>query len=149
LRAKANLIWELVYPQSGDAIDEIFYSSQSPFFYEFAEIINLVTPNRIVVFADDPDDLFGTTGAWKEPVMVGDTGAYDATHPGAPDNGNYTEVIGVKLDATITLQGDANNRASAILSRLRAEALSSYLIAPHDCRVELYDKIRIVDTRGV
>jgi len=194
LRAKANLIWELVFPESGNTVDETYFSASlftagnfsigidyvihtigttdftligavsntvglkftatgagsgtgtatAYHFIEYAEQLNLVTPNRIVVFANNPNKL----EAWPEPVMVADTGAYDATHPGQPDLGNYTEVIDFTLDGTITTQGDANLRAEAIQTRAKAETMACYLIVPHDCRVELYDRVEVDDQRG-
>ncbi len=135
LRPKANLIWEIVFPQDGDSIDETFYSDQAPVFIEYAEALNLLVPNRIVVFAGNPDNLED----WPEPVIVGDTGAY---------SGNYDEVLEMHLAATIITQNDAALRASAILTRYASETLSGYLIVYHDARVELYDKVEIQDQRG-
>lgn len=135
LRPKANLIWEIVYPQDSDEADETYYSDQAHYFYEYAETLNLVIPNRIVVFAGNPENLI----PWPTPVIVGDTGAY---------SGNYVEVLEPHLAATIISQVDANNRAAAIKTRYRAEQLAGYLIIPHDARVELYDKAVVDDVRG-
>jgi hypothetical protein len=139
LRAKANLVWEIVYPQSTDVAVATFYSSQAPYFLEFMSSQNILIPNRIVVFANDPLDEYGTTGVWPQPVMVGDTGEY---------TGNYTEIIEAVPMRMITVQEDADKIAAAILARYKAEQLSGYLVVYHDCRLELYDKIDVVDTRG-
>jgi len=148
LRAKANRIWEIVYPQSSDPVDRTFYSDQAPYFYEFAETINLITPNRVIVIANDPNDKYRTLGAWPQPIMIGDTGAYNATHPGQPDGGHYDEVLEAELAPTITIQEDADNRAEARLVRKKSESRAGYLITSHDCSIELYDKVEVEDQRG-
>ena len=138
LRAKANLIWELVFPQTSDSVDETYNSDSAHYFLSYVEKINEVIPNRIIIFANDPNGLYEATGVWPEPIMVGDSGAY---------TGNYVEVIEAHLAATIISQADADNRANAINTRYRAELLGGYLIVYHDARVELYDRVRINDRR--
>ncbi len=135
LRPKANLVWDVVYPADSDAVNETYYSNQAHFFTEYAEKLNLVIPNRIVVFAGNPEGL----SEWPEPVIVGDTGVY---------TGNYVEVLESHIAFTIITQVDADNRAAAIQTRYNAEQLSGYLIVSHDARVELYDKVAMYDTRG-
>ena len=142
LRPRANLVWQVVYPQTSDAADATYYSRSTDalsnnemVFKSYAEALNLVIPNRYVVFCNNPDDL----EEWPEPVMVGDSGAY---------SGNYDEVLDFQVDGTIILQGDANKRAAALLTRRKAEGLAGYLIIPHDARVEMYDKVEVNDQRG-
>ena len=135
LRPKANLTWEVVFPQTSDSVDETYYSDQTPFFLEYAEMLNLLIPNRIVVFAGNPDNL----DEWPEPVIIGDTGAY---------SGNYDEVLECHLASTIITTTDAQNRADAIKARYQAETLAGYLIVYHDARVELYDRVAVYDSRG-
>lgn len=136
LRAKANNIFEIVYPTEADAFDEEFYSYQTPYFKEYAETLNLSIPNRIVVFAcnREPDQQV----PWPLPIFIGDTGAY---------SGNYTEVMDFQLDPTLKSLSEVAARASAILTKIQAESLAGYLIAPQDCRTELFDKIKITDAR--
>ncbi len=136
LRQKANTTWEIVFPQDTDTVDETYYSASAdghPFF-EYLEKINEVLPNRIVVFANNTDD----NPDWPN-VIVGDTGAY---------TGNYVEVLEPHLAPMITGQVDANNRAEAILVRLKAEGLAGRVVIPHDCRVEPYDRVAAYDERG-
>ena len=136
LRSKAGLIWEVIYPRIGDSVDEVFYSNELPYFIEYAEKLSLVIPNRIVVFANNPDEL----AVWPTPVIVGDTGAY---------TGNYTEILEPILAPTIITQANATARATAVLARYTAEEQSGYLIVSHDCRMEIYDKVLILDRRGL
>ena len=136
LRPKANLIWEVVYPQTTDLVNETYYSGQSPFFTKYGESMALVIPNRPVVFAGNPK---GET-PWPTPVIIGDTGAY---------TGNYVQVMEPEVAPAITTQTDADNRASVLLTRHESEnRLSGSLIAYHDSRVELYDKVNVIDSRG-
>lgn len=133
LRQKADTTWELVYPQTSDSMDKTYYSDKAHYFYEYMEKINEVVPNRIVVYCNQDAD-----GGWTG-VITGDTGAY---------SGNYVEVLEPYVVGSITSQGDANNRAAAILTRIKAEGLAGRLVAPHDCSVELYDKVEVRDRRG-
>ncbi|KKN74190.1 hypothetical protein LCGC14_0392760 [marine sediment metagenome] len=134
-RLRANNVWTIVYPQTSDSVNQTFYSDQEHYFLEYMEKYNEVVPNRIVVYANNPELL----DPWPEPVMTGDTGAY---------SGNYTEVLQPYVVASITVQADASNRAAAIKTRLDSESLAGRLIVPHDCGMELYDKVSVVDTRG-
>lgn len=135
LRPKANRVWEFVYPQSSDTVNETYYSGQTPYFYEYAETLNLLIPNKIVVFAGNPDNL----PVWPIPVIVGETADY---------TGNYVQVMEPHLAPSLTTLSDANNRADSILTRYKAEQLGGYLIVPHDARVELYDRVEANDQRG-
>ena len=136
LRAKANLTWDILYPQEDDSVDETYYSNQSPYFLRYAESLSLVVPNRVVVFAGNPLNEI----PWPEPVIVGDTGAY---------SGSYVEVLEPKFAPSIESQPYAEDLANAILTRYNSERLSGYLLIHHDARVELYDKPRIEDLRDV
>uniref|UniRef100_A0A6M3IH95 Uncharacterized protein n=1 Tax=viral metagenome TaxID=1070528 RepID=A0A6M3IH95_9ZZZZ len=142
LRPKANTTFELVYPQSTDPVDETYNSDSAYYFYSYAEKLNLLIPNRIVTFCNDPDDNYTKNGVWGDgTVMIGDSSR------GVPYSGNYVEVLEAELAATITSQIDADNRADALLIRYQAEDLAGYLIIPHDARLELYDKVEVNDNR--
>ena len=136
LRAKAGKVFEVVYPQTSDAPNETYYSNQAHYFIKYTEKKNVDIPNRVVVFCNNPDNLV----PWPTPVMTGDTGAY---------SGQYVEVMESFVDRSITVQGDANLRAAAILTKVKSEQLAGVLIVPHDARVELYDKVKVMDVRGL
>jgi len=136
IRQTEGTTWELVYPQTSDAANQTYYSSSAdghPFF-EYMERISEVIPNRIVVFGNNP------TGDedWPD-LLYGDTGAPTT---------NYGEVMQYYLAPTLTSQDDLDLRASAILQRYKAEGLAGRLIVPHDCSVELYDRVQVKDGRG-
>lgn len=136
LRQKAATTWEIVFPQVGEVPDETYYSHSADGhpFYEYMEKITEVVPNRYVVYGNNPTDDVD----WPN-ILTGDSGSYI---------GNYNEVIEHIIEPTITAQSDLDNRADALLVRAKAEALSGRAVVPHDNRVELYDFVRIVDSRG-
>lgn len=135
LRAKAGKTFQIVYPQAGDNVDESYYSDQAYYFYEYTEVMNLLVPNRINVFCNyepTPENLI-TGDAVDEAAIA----AYEGR-----------EILQCQLAADIDNQTDADNRASAIMTRLKAEQLAGRLLIPHDCRVELYDRVAVYDRRG-
>ena len=139
LRAKASKTWDVVYPQTSDSVDETYYSYQAHWFTEYVEKTILLIPNSIVVLCNqDPN------GEW-------DTASYPLVTGTASDAGQitkYTEIVQPFIAGSITGQSDADNRAAAILTKLKSEILGGKLVVPHDARVELYDKVEIVDSRG-
>jgi len=122
LRAKAGLVFQVVYPHEDDAVNEAYYSYKPHWFFEYAEQYNVSVPNHIIVFCNQQED-----GWVAESVITGE--AQDDTQIS-----KYMEVIGLETAPTITNQTDADNRAAAILTKQRAEILSGRLVVPHDCR---------------
>lgn len=142
IRIKSNVGFdypelEIVYPMEGDSADEKFYSYKAPYFIEYNEKVNLLIPNTINVLCNQNED-----GSWSpETIIIG-----YASEPA--EAAKYTEVSDLFIDGTIDNASDANLRASAILTRVQAEQLAGRLVIPHDARIELYDKVRILDRRG-
>lgn len=135
LRSKQSLEFEVKYPQSSDSIDITYYSAQNPYFYEYLERRNAQVPNHIILFANE-----GADGQWTDIITA------DATVQDEIDD--YDDIIRLVVAGEITNQTDADNRAAALLARGSAEVLAGRMYAPHDCRIELYDRIEIIDTRG-
>ena len=135
LRLNISLEFEVRYPQSGDSVNLNYYSDQAFYFYEYMERKNVQVPNSVAVYANQSAD-----GSWGDVITGTAVETTDGTNI-------YDEVLYYELAAELTTQADADNRADAILARMRAELLAGRLIAPHDCRVELYDKIKIWDNR--
>jgi hypothetical protein len=133
LRARPGMVFDVIFPRAVDPVDAVFDTSH---FYEFNQKQNEVVPNAIYIFANYTDGSYGS--------MI--TGyAYD-TEAVARNGG--AEIKGLYSAPTVTTQLDADNRAAAILTRIKAESLSVGLVIPHDCRIELYDNIQMTDTRG-
>lgn len=135
LRAKAGTTFQVIYPQTSDTVNETYYSDQAHYFMEYTEKVNLLIPNSIAVMCNS-----GVDGLWSS-IITGT--AEDAT-----EIAKYAEILQLFLAASITDQDDANARAAAILTRIKAETLAGRLVVPHDARVELYDKVSVVDVRG-
>jgi hypothetical protein len=129
----------IVYPQTDDATDLTVYSYQLPQFYEFHERKNELLPNTVWVFCNDTE--MTDYGSWPN-LKTGTASDDDAVT-------RYGEIeIKEHYQApTILTQVDADNRAEAILARIKSEESSQYMVMPHDCRIELYDKLALVDTR--
>ncbi|PKH45366.1 hypothetical protein KKB3_01154 [Dehalococcoides mccartyi] len=60
----------------------------------------------------------------------------------------FTEINRHYRVASILNQTDANARAAAILTRWQAELQPAFMVIPHDCALELYDKVGVYDARG-
>jgi len=134
LRPKADMKMEVRFPQSSDDVDEHYHSDSTHYFYEYREVNKVVIPNHIVVYGNasgDPDD-------WD--VIMAESRDEESI-------GLYKEVTRHHIAEDISTQTDADNRASAIMTRLIFEKLSGKLTIPHDCRVELYDRVNIYDSR--
>lgn len=135
LKALDDLEWEIKYPAEDDLADLTFYSGQAPYFYEYIERRNLLIPNHFLVYGNEGED--GLWASW----IVGESLDQDEIDA-------YADVIRVILSGSLTVQGDVNNRAWALKARARFEQLAGRMVAPNDSRLELYDNIAIVDTRG-
>ena len=138
-RTKPNTTWEIVYPQLTDDPDEVYYSYKVPQFKSYVDKTILLIPNSIVVLCNqDPNGLWNTE---SYPIIFGTASDTDQI-------AKYEEVVQVFIAGNIRTQADADARAAAILTRLKSEILAGKLVIPHDCRVELHDKVEIIDTRS-
>ena len=134
LKPLDDLKWEIKYPQEDDSDQLAFNSSKVPYFYEYMERVNVLVPNHFLVYGNEGED-----GLWID-YIVGE--AEDADEVAA-----YADIIRVVLSGSLTSQGDVNNRASALLARAKFEQMAGRMYAPNSGSLELYDKIRIADSR--
>lgn len=137
LKALDDLEWEIKYPQSSDAVDLTFYSYQVPYFYEYLERENVLIPNHFLVYGNEGDD-----GLWADYKVSESPNGVDQTEIDA-----YDEIYKIILSGSLTTQAQVDSRAVALLARAKFEAMAGRMYAPHDARVELYDKIAIEDAR--
>ena len=142
LRPKTNLAFEIRFPQESDTVQE-HYSYNSPhYFHQYMEKINEVIPNHIVVFYNQDED-GGWTNVQQAEAFDDDSIVRCKTLAPTTDG----KITRYHIAADLTSATDANNRASAILTREKFEELAGQLVVPHDCRVELYDRVGIYDER--
>lgn len=139
LKALDDLEFEIKYPQSSDAVDLTFYSDQAPYFHEYVERDNVLVPNHFLVYGNEGDD-----GLWLNYISSASPYGVDAAEIAA-----YDEIYRIVLAGALTSQSDVNGRAASLLARAKFEAMAGRMYAPHDARLELYDRIEIYDSRGV
>jgi hypothetical protein len=141
LRSKTGLAFKVVYPQTTDTVKETYYSNQQYIFKEYLERKKLLIPNHIKV-------LWGGYGIpeWSGWLWVSGNNPGEASD--ATEIAKYKDITAIELASELLTVGEANTRASTILTRTKAELFSGRLIIRHDCSVELYDRIAIYDTRG-
>ena len=142
LRARAGLDFQVRYPLAS-ADDELniygdtvlnYYSDQEFVFYVYDEKSSVLVPNHIIVHGNQDSD----TGDWDD-VITGE----------AEDVGtNEQRVTEIHKAGGLKSQSAIDNLASAILHRYKAQQISGRLVIPHDCRLELQDRILITNTRG-
>ena len=105
-----------------------------------------MTPNHIEVWGDsDGDGVPDVMGEWF------DTDHY-STWPGDPTpayDGNFMPATETRADVGLTTIAECEVQAKALGKQLKAHQLAQRLIIPMDARVELYDRVSILDVRGV
>jgi len=138
LKALDDLEFEIKYPQSGDSVDLTFYSGQAHYFYEYLERANVLVPNHFLVYGNQ-----GVDGLWLDYLVSASPNGVDADEIAV-----YDEIYRIILAGSLTTQAQVNSRAAALLARAKFEQMAGRMYAPHDARVELYDRVQIHDTRG-
>ena len=136
LKPLDDLKWEIKFPQDADAVDLTYYSALAPYYYEYIERRNVLIPNHFYVYGNE-----GADGLWTS-YITGE--AKDQT-----EIDGYADVVRVILSGSLTVQGDVTNRAAALLARARFEQMAGRMVAPHDGRLEIYDRLQLVDSRGI
>ncbi len=132
-----GLQFGVVYPQAADAAVLTYYSNQIPYFKVFTERSPVLVPNHFIVYGNR-----GTDGDWTELL----TSASPHGVSQADIDALY-EVSAIALAPDMTVQADVDLQADVQLIRALAEKDSGVAIIPHDCRVELYDKLAFIDNR--
>jgi hypothetical protein len=133
LKPLTALEWEIKYPQDDDAVDLNYYNDTAPYFYEYTERYNVLIPNHVYVFCNEVD-------GWDVVGEASDT----------QEIADYADIVLVTTRAEIDNEADANNQATAkLLFRAKMEATAGRLYGPHDCQVELYDRVKIYDSRNI
>ena len=136
LKALDDLEFEIKYPQTTDAVDLTFYSDAVPYFYEYLERANVLSPNHFLVFGNEGDDLL-----WQDYIVSASPYGVDQDEIDA-----YDDIYRIILAGSLTEQDDVNSRAASLLKRAKFEAMAGRMYAPHDARVEMYDRVQVVET---
>ena len=137
LKPLDDLEFEIKYPQSTDAVDLTFYSDQAPYFYEFMERINTLVPNHFLVYGNE-----GADGLWADYIASASPSGVDQDEIDA-----YDEIYKIILSGSLTTQDQVNSRAANLLAKAKFEAMAGKMHAPHEARLEMYDRIKVVDRR--
>lgn len=164
LRAKAGLAFQIIYPQSSDAVSEEYYSTQSgsnDFYYEadIAELMMAGQESQVAgqaVQAGNHIELIGSDtfsgppstsviGHWYDPDHY--SGASVTDHPQTYD-GTFMPVLYSEHDDSLTTVAACQNRAKALGERLKELLVGGRLIIPVDARVEVLDRVQVNDMRG-
>jgi hypothetical protein len=132
LRALTGLQFEVRYPQPSDTTDETYTRDTGYRYYSYTKIDELTIPNHLIILANlnETTNLFDIVGDYDEGK---DTDSIAA----------ISDVYYMIIAYDITTVGDATDRVDAIMTRLKAEKMYGKLVTPHDCRVELYDKVEV------
>jgi len=142
IRPEPALAFKIIYPQSSDAVDETYYSSNASGhpFYQAENTRLVMMPNHIEVRGIDL-----TTG---EPTVVGDW--YDPDHFTTPPtySGPFMEVLYTHYNQGLTTEAQCDNMASALGRQFKDQIRGARVIVPMDARVEIGDRISVVDSRG-
>ena len=153
-----NLAFKIMYPQTSDVADETYYTLSSdgiPFYEAIDRKLNML-PNHVEVYGGMITDETLTT--FGEPEFVGDW--FDSDHYSTPPTRPFTPAeIETAYDGgfmpvtyTIWEQGLASDsacddRAEQYGMQYKHEKSSSRIVLPMDTSVELYDKVKIENTR--
>ena len=141
LRAEAGLAFKVVWPQDTDATNETYYSSVAlghPF-YEYLSNRLAMVPNHIQVFSKDTAEA-SVSGDWYDPDHYSSPPTYD---------GPFMPVVRSKYQDGLTTSALCDDQAAIEGRQLKIDQLSQRLIIPMDARVELFDRVSILDTRAV
>lgn len=124
--------FHIVFPSRTDNITWT-YELDGHQFYTRSHTAKISIPNRIVMVPELPTSEYS-------PDFVGV--ALDQT---SIDKIGFMDMITV--DPGVVSLGEANSRAHALMSRLQAESSDGLVIIPMNIGQELYDRVRIIDSR--
>ncbi len=152
---RAGLAFRIIFPQSSDTADETYYSSVSdghPFYEVENRRLNMM-PNHIEIFGG-LDEITGkptVSGHWFDTdhysgwVTPATTATYDGPFmPVTASGGTDSELWEIGLDTA----EKCRDKAAELGWQLKDQILGTRVIVPMDARVELYDRVEVVDKRA-
>ncbi len=124
--------FHIVYPSVSDVLTWT-YELEGHQFFTRSHTAKISIPNRIVMVPELPTDEYA-------PDFVGVALDQDSI-----DKIGFMDMI--TQDAGVISEGEANSRAYAIMSRLQAENSDGLAVVPMNIGQELYDRVRLIDSR--
>ena len=124
--------FHIVHPSTSSPVDYTYELDGHDFFTR-SHASKITIPNRIVMLPELPT-------VDTAPDFIG----VSVDQPSV-DKLGFLDMISV--DEGIISQGEANSRADAVLKKLQAEGSEGIAVVPMNIGQELYDHVRIYDTR--
>lgn len=132
--------FDVVFPQITDAVNKVYYDNQNPIYYSYKERQAQLIPNKIICYCNL--NVLAATEAELWASMITGTAA------DADSITEYGEVIGYAVSKYIDNQPDADNRALALLTKVKAETVAGVGVTRLDPAIQLYDYLQFEQTRG-
>jgi len=152
---RAGLAFRIIYPQASDTADETYYSSVAdghPFYEVENRRLNMV-PNHIVIYGGE-DETYGIPlyeGHWFDTdhfstwVSPAETATYDGPFMEVKASGDTNSEL---WETGLLSDAECITRATELGWQLKDQILGTRVVVPMDARVELYDRVKVVDTRA-
>lgn len=145
LLPEPNLAFKVVYPQASDSVNETYYSSLSSghVFYENSEVKSPAIPAYAILYGNKVED-------WSDAVVArAYSDEYDLSAPPAVTyTGAFVPIIQVGAEPTFTNQAQLEAFAASLVQKAKQGTFSGRTVVPHDARVELFDRVAVLDARG-
>ena len=152
---RAGLAFRIIYPQASDTADVTYYSSITDGhpFYEAENRRQGMIPNHIEVYGgEDATTGYPTvTGHWFDTdhfsgwVSPATTATYDGPFMEVKASGSTDSIL---WETGLKTEEECRAKAAELGWQLKDQILGTRVIIPMDARVELYDRVEILDQRG-
>ena len=153
---RAGLAFRIIFPQASDTADETYYSSTAsghPFYEIENRRLNMI-PNHIEIYGglDEVTGHPAVSGHWFDTdhysgwVTPAETATYDGSFMPVKASGSTDSSL---WETGMDTAAECRVRAAELGWQLKDQILGTRVIVPMDARVELYDKVKIYDVRGI
>ncbi|KKM76606.1 hypothetical protein LCGC14_1378470 [marine sediment metagenome] len=141
LIATPNKQFKVVYPEIGDAVDFTYYSDQIPEFLEYTERKSVLLPNHIIVYGNyvEPTLENGLVTGWENIITS------EVSEVGTDEE----DVLEIQVAQGIRSQGALDDFRDSLMQKAKAQTVSGRMTGPMDIRVELIDRLEILDSRNL
>ena len=145
---RAGLAFKIIYPQTTDAVDETYYSSDADG-HPFYEVENrrIIVQNHIEIFGTDPEvfvgDWFDTDHYTTAPTRPLTPASIEAAYTGP-----FMPLTQSISEYGLDTEAEADVRAAQLGWQLKDRILGTRVLIPMDARVELGDRVEVQNSRG-